>query len=202
MKTINILIADDHEFIRECYNMMISAYDDIKVVGEASDGKEAIKKAKKIKPDVILMDINMPIINGLDACTKIQEQNKDIAIIMISQYREEAYVQTSRDAGCSGYLSKDSSSEDIIAAIREVAQGNQYYKKPPSTNGAFLALFMALTKREREIIRLIAKGLSSKEIADKLFLSTRTVDTHRTNIAKKTKTKNVAQLINYAKVDL
>lgn len=191
---IKVLLADDHEMVRKGVRKMLEREKDIAVVGEAVDGADAVKKALSEFPDIILMDIRMPEMTGIEATAKILAERPHIGIIMLTVYSEDEYVRQAIRAGAVGYLLKDVEASDLVSAIRRVAAGenlidhglasrllSDLLKGVPDAAGKA----EALTEREREILDGIASGLANKEIADKLNISERTVKNHITNLFKK-----------------
>lgn len=212
--TIKVVLADDHVIVRNGIKALLEPEGDIEVIGEASDGKEAVEMARQLSPDVIIMDISMPYLNGIEATKKINMDNPHIKALMLSMYDNEAYVLQSIECGASGYLLKDSEKEELLKAIREIAQGKKYFSSPvaniladnylskmnrPKMPEPKIFQHYELTKKEIQILKLVAKGLSNKDIADKLDKSIRTVETQRFNLMKKLEVKNVVELVNFAK---
>jgi DNA-binding NarL/FixJ family response regulator len=208
MSKIRVLIADDHTLVREGIAAMLRFYEDVEVVGEASDGKEAIEKASEIKPDVVLMDIAMPGLGGLEATVEIKKLHPDMKIIVLSQYDDKEYVSRFLKAGVSGYLLKKAVGSDLIAAIKAVIKGESYLypsiavsvidgylgKEMPEVEDPY----EKLTDREHQVLKLIAEGQSHKEIASTLGISAKTVVAHQTNISEKLDIHSRAGLIKFA----
>ncbi len=208
-KVIKIVLADDHKIVRNGIRSLLENEPEIKIVGEADNGESAWNLVKKYKPHVLVSDINMPIMNGIELTQKIAASNYRTEVLILSMYNDEAYILRSVEAGVMGYLPKDADYEDIIKGIKEIAVGNMFYNAEvtriitDSLIGAKnperkIGNIVTLTKRETEVISNIVKGNSNKIIADVLFISTRTVDTHRTNIMKKLKARNTADLVRIA----
>ncbi len=208
---ITVLVVDDHPVVRDGIKMLLSKQHDIYVVGEASDGTDAIAKTRLFKPSVVLMDVSMPGMNGVDATTQIIQKFPYTKVLALTMIEESGYVGKMIEAGASGYLLKDAGGEEIVKAIRRVAQGETYFsQKSYELIGQYLSQSAAtaaepkenrlevLTKREREILNLIAKGMTSQEMAKQLFLSPRTVETHRANIMHKLHIHTTAGLIRFA----
>jgi len=181
----------------------------MEVVGEASDGREAVRLAKELRPDIIVMDIGMPLLNGLDAAGQIIRENEGIGIIILSMYADESYIVRALDAGARGYLLKDNADDDIERAIRSVAIGRPFFT--PSIAQALLEDYVRLmrerrvqdsyellTEREREVLQLLAEGKSNKEAATVLSLSPYTIETHRQNLMQKLGLHNTAEIVLYA----
>jgi two-component system, NarL family, response regulator NreC len=206
---IKLLIADDHEIFRDGFKLMLSKFTDIELVGEAENGRELVELTKKLKPDVIITDIKMPIMDGIDATQKISEKYPDIGIIGLSMFDEDDLIIDMLEAGAKGFLIKNAGKLEITEAIRTVYEGGPYYCKTTShklTNLIAKSRFnpykkvtkIEFTEKERTIIQLICKELSNKEIADKLFVSSRTVEGHRLKILDKMNVKNTVGLVVYA----
>ncbi|MBN2172785.1 MAG: response regulator transcription factor [Bacteroidales bacterium] len=209
MKSINVLLTDDHQIIIDGLKSLLEKVEDINVVGEAQNGRIALDLLKIIKVDVVLMDIDMPILNGIEATKIIKAQYPEIKVVVLSMHNESSLIRTLISAGANGYVLKNTDQEDLISAIRKVYGGQKYFSPDatislaehdalsPSTIQKDWYL-EDLTDREIEILKLIAEGFSNKEIGEKLFISHRTVDTHRTNLMKKIGVKNIAGIIKYA----
>ncbi len=211
MRKIKIIIADDHLLVRTGIISLLSDVKDIDTIGEAEDGQMVIEKAKKLKPDVVLMDISMPRVSGIEATRKIKEENPEIKILILTMHDNEEYIFSSLKQGASGILHKDTSKDELVSAIKAVAAGKKYYGRSVSQiivenllqkadDGTHLQTQdkVFLTKREKEVLYLIANGLSNQEIAERLKISARTVDTHKTNLMQKLNIKTTAALARYA----
>jgi DNA-binding NarL/FixJ family response regulator len=205
MEKITILIAEDHQIVREGLIKGLSPNKKLEIVGQASTGSEAIKKAEKLIPDVVLMDISMPDMDGMKATKKILEMNPDISILALSAYKDEEYVAEIINAGAKGYLLKDVSFEELGRAIELVSEGNLYFCKGVSNtilsrlvNSKSSKKIADLTEREVEVLKLIADGLVNKQIADKLFISVKTVINHREHIMSKLNIHSAAGLTKFA----
>ncbi|MBT8234540.1 MAG: response regulator transcription factor [Saprospiraceae bacterium] len=200
---IKILIADDHKVLLDGFKSLFENINDIEVVATAKNGVEVLDLLKSTEVDVVLMDINMPILNGVETCKKIKKLYPKIKVVALSMYKEVSYVKRMKAYGASAYLLKDDSSNEIIKAIYEVYDGGQYFSKQLKD-----LLFnnvlsddlgvVTLTRREKEVIQLISEGLSNKEIGQKLILSTHTIDSHRKNLLAKFNAKNKAELVKKA----
>jgi DNA-binding NarL/FixJ family response regulator len=205
MSKINILIADDHKLIRETWSYILNSDSRFQVIGECGDAQEAVELAKTKRPHVVLMDINMTPFSGLEATQRIRKISPGSKVIGVSMHSQPAYAKKMLQMGARGYVTKNSSKEEMIKAILEVNHGNKYIcdeikniiseqlldEKEDSPN------INALTEREMQIINFIKEGLSSKEIASSLNISLKTVEVHRHNILKKLKLKNSASLVNF-----
>jgi len=209
MDAIRILIADDHALFREGLRALFGALPDIEIAGEAADGEAAIKQVEATQPDVVLMDINMPGVNGIEATRRILSTHPNLGIIMVTMLEDDASVFSAMRAGARGYVLKGAHHDEILQAIRAVAAGQAVFgpaiaarmmnffqglnHTPPQ--GVSAAAFPELTEREREVLTLIAQGVSNKEIAEKLFISMKTVSNHITNIFSKLQVADRAQAI-------
>jgi two-component system, NarL family, response regulator DegU len=214
MKNIKIVLVDDHGIVRDGIKSTLHGEKNIKIIGEASNGLEAIDRVKKLSPDVVILDITMPEMNGIDATSIITKKYPDTKSLVLSMHDNEDYVLRSIEAGAHGYLLKDTSKEEFVKAINAVARGEKYFSTSVSNILATGYLhkiknretgftetdseFGGLTKREKGILKLIVDGQSNREIADKLDISIRTIETHRANIMKKLKVKNAVELIKVA----
>ena len=209
MKKIRILLADDHTLIRRGLRLIIEQHADLSVVGEAEDGRQAVALVASLKPDVAVLDIGMPNLNGIEAAKQITEGDSGTAVIVLSMHRDETYILRALKAGVRGYLLKDSAESDLVRAIRAVAERKSFFS--PAVSKVLLEDYMRklkrtgaedsydlLTPREREILQLVAEGKSNKEVAAILNLTVYTVETHRSNIMEKLKLKSLPELILYA----
>ncbi len=207
MSPIRVLIADDHVVMREGISFLLEAEPDIQVVGQASDGQEAWEKARQLKPDIVLMDITMPGISGLEATRQLRAALPETQVLVLTMHEGDEFFFRMLQAGASGYVLKGASSDELLNAIRAVYRGGVYlyptmakklltdYMSRPSTEQSS---YDDLTRREREILTLIAQGLTNREIAAKLVISVNTVGTHRQNIMEKLDLHNKSELIKYA----
>lgn len=209
METIRILIVDDHQLILNGISDMLRPIKQYKIVGRASNGREAVEKALSLKPDLIFMDISMPVMNGIEATKIISQELPSVKILALTQHEEREYVKQILKSGGSGYLLKNSKKDEFLEAIESVLAGKHYLSKEISEQmiNDFISTEqdksqedkdVTLTKRETEIIKKIADELSNQEIADELHISLRTVETHRRNIMQKLKVKSVVSLLKYA----
>jgi two-component system, NarL family, response regulator NreC len=209
MRKIRILLADDHTLMRRGLRLVIEQQPDLVVVGEGSDGREAVSLAASLKPDVAVLDIGMPNLNGIEAAKQITDRETGTAVVILSMYSDETYILRALKAGARGYLLKDSAESDLVKAIHSVADGKSFFS--PTVSRVLLEDYMRklqrtggessydlLTPREREVLQLIAEGKSNKEIADMLNLSVYTVETHRGNLMEKLNLKGIPELILYA----
>ncbi len=208
-RSIRVLIADDHTLFRQGVRRLLEDSDVARVIGEAADGEQAVKQASELKPDVILMDISMPNLNGIEATRRILKENGDARILILTMHDNEKYIGQILRAGAAGYLLKDTPSADFLSAIRAVHRGDSYLSPSVSRkilDGLFQdtetrrqgGAFDTLTPRERQILTLLAEGKSNREIGELLFISPKTVDVHRTNIMKKLDIHSIVELVKYA----
>ena len=211
MEKINIVLADDHILVRKGIKAMLESEEDLNVVGEAGNGKEALEVARQLHPDIIVLDIRMPEMSGLEAAAKLSEVSPTTKSLILSMHDSEEYVLQSLDAGAYGYLLKDTDKNEFIKALKQIHSGNKYFSGAVSNVLANRLLntksFIKntkvddqyhLTKREREILRMVINGTPNKEIADSLGKSVRTVETHRFNIMKKMGVNNAIDMVNKA----
>jgi len=205
MAKIKIMLVDDHAILRDGIRALIGSHDDLEIVGEASEGKEAIEKVHELAPDVVIMDIAMPEMDGLEATRRIKKNNSKIKIIVLTQHDNEEYVLASIKAGTAGYLPKKAMGSELVSAVRAIHNGDSFLY--PSAAAALIDDYRQqaeaeprdrLTGREREIFMLLADGHSSRRISEKLFISLKTVQHHKTNTMKKLNIHNRAELIKYA----
>jgi DNA-binding NarL/FixJ family response regulator len=209
-RRIRVLIADDHALVREGLIALLGHYDDIDVIGDASDGIEAIEKARELRPDVLLMDIGMPKLGGLEATTEIKKTCPDVKIIVLTQYDDREYVSRFLKAGISGYLLKRAVGSQLINSIRAVDRGEFYlfssiaaevvegYLGRDVKKAAEDSPYDKLTDREKQILKLLAEGMSHKEIAGELDISVKTVISHQTHISQKLNIHSRTSLVKYA----
>src|SRR5580704_12549249 len=209
MENVRILLADDHNILRDGMRLLLERQPGFLVVGEAADGREIVELAREQHPDVIVMDIAMPNMNGIEATRRIIEKRPETGVVILSMHYDESYVLRSLKAGARAYLLKDAVKTELIAAIQAVVQGRSFFSPKISRilQEDFVQLlgrrgvddsYDLLTDREREILQLIAEGKTNKEIANHLNLSLYTVDTHRTHILQKLNLHSVPELILYA----
>lgn len=210
--TIRVVLADDHVFVRDGIKSLLENEANIAVVGEATDGLEALKVVETEQPDLLILDIRMPNMTGIEVVEKLRSQNNFVKIVMLSMHESEEYVLKSIKAGADGYLLKGSSKEEFLKAVQTVANGGKYFSGDISsiligqlTNPAVsidskhsLDDEMVITKREKEILKLLLSGKGNKEIAEALDISKRTAEVHRFNLMKKLKVKNLMELSNKA----
>jgi DNA-binding NarL/FixJ family response regulator len=206
--TLKLLLADDHQIVRQGLRAILKTEPDFQLVGEAADGLETLRLAEKLNPDVLVLDLMMPGLGGLEVTRQLAKRAPDTRIVILSMHSNIAYVVEALRAGASAYVLKESGAEELVAAIRAVAAGKRYFS-PPISEGALGAYiekaeetpldpYNTLTAREREVLQLTAEGLSGTEISEKLFISPRTVETHRANLMRKLGVRNQKELIRYA----
>jgi|TARA_B110000967_G_scaffold182760_1_gene200937 DNA-binding NarL/FixJ family response regulator len=203
-KKIKIVLVDDHKLLREGLRNIIEQKTNMFIIGEASDGREAIKMCSKLLPDVLVMDVAMPGLNGIEAAKQIHKNHPEIKIIGLSMHSGRQFIQGMFKAGAFGYLLKDGDADELITAITTVVEHKKYLSK--DINQDFLSTLRKgdniekapLSSREKEVLQLIAEGNSSKKIGEILFLSSKTIDVHRNNIMKKTDLHTISELTKYA----
>jgi two-component system, NarL family, response regulator NreC len=206
---IRVMLADDHGIVRKGLRFLLERQSEMEVVGEASNGREAVKLVEQLRPDVVIMDIAMPQLNGIEATAQIVKRNPDVGVIMLSMYSDEGYLMRTLTAGAKGFLLKDSAEADLVRAVQAVASKKPFFS--PTIAKTLLEDYLRqlqqkgledsynlLTEREKEILQLLAEGKTNKEVANLLTLSLYTVDTHRTNIMQKLGLHNTAELVLYA----
>jgi len=205
--SVTILLADDHQLLREGLRALLDQQDDMDVVGEAVNGIQAFEMSRKLDPDVVIMDINMPELNGIEAARKIDKHCHGVKVLALSVHRDQNFVLEMLRAGASGYLLKDCALDELVLAIRMVMEGKYYLS--PAITGTVLEDFLhnrgelksnlsLLTNREREVLQLIAEGKSTRDTAATLNISAKTVETHRLRLMNKLGLRNVADLTKFA----
>ena len=202
-RKIRILLADDHAVVRKGFRLILNQEGDLEVVGEAGDGEQAVELARELRPDVIIIDVGMPKVNGVEATRRILEYCPESQILILSMYNDAVYVRESLRAGARGYLLKDAIDEDLLRAVRAVAIGEAFLS--PAISRTVLEdyqqttdPFDTLTAREREVLQMLAEGKVAKEIATALNVSVFTVDAHRGRILKKLGLKSSTELVKFA----
>lgn len=206
--SITVLIADDHDLIRQGLKSILQQRSEYTVIGEAQDGEEALEKAEKLKPAIMLLDISMPKISGLDIITQVKRRSPETKIMMISVHKMSAYIMKAFKAGVSGYLIKENAAEELLLALGRVSSGKIYLSPTASeflveeiTAGGLDKLLKKeelITGREHDVLRMVVEGKSAKEIAKVLFISPRTVENYKNNILKKLNFHKTSDLIKYA----
>ncbi len=208
MKYIKILLADDHAILRDGLKIAIQTDKSFKILGEAGDGEEVVDMVKKLQPDIVILDINMPKLSGIEAARAIRKFDKKVRILILTMHEQENYIVDAISSGVNGYIFKMSDMEEFLLAIKELAAGRDYFSEKVSKI-VFKGMQskaqktedlekIHITTREKEILRLLAKGCTSQEIAETLFISYFTVGQHRKNILEKLGLKNTAELVFYA----
>jgi len=209
MKSIRILLADDHGVVRKGLRFLLERDGRMEVIGEATDGREAVKLAEELDPQVVIMDIGMPQLNGIEATAQIFKRKPEIGVVILSMHSDEGYLIRSLQAGAKGYLLKDSAETDLVRAVEAAATGKPFFS--PAIAKTLLEDYLSqmqqrglhdsydsLTEREKEILQLIAEGKSNKEAAAVLNLSLYTVETHRTHLMQKLNLHNTAEIVLFA----
>jgi len=203
-----IVLADDHHVVRQGLRALLEAVPDFSVVGEAGDGLEALQLVERLQPNVLVLDLRMPGLSGLEVARQVGQRSPGTRVVILSMYDDEAYVLEALGHGADGYVLKDSSAAHLVEAVRQVAIGRRYLSPPLSertveayvqrAKETLLDEYETLTAREREVLHLVVEGYTSAEIADLLSISPRTVDTHRTNLMRKLGLRTPTSLIRYA----
>jgi DNA-binding NarL/FixJ family response regulator len=210
MTKITVLLVDDHTVVRQGLRALLEAEEDMSVVGEADDGRQAVQMTERLQPDVVVMDIGMPSLNGLEATRQISKRNPRSKVVILSSYSDDEYVQQLTDAGATGYLIKQTAAQDLVLAIREARKGNVFFS--PAISKRLLDHYRhafvrgeavkkggrRLTSREMEVLQFIVEGHANKQIAGKLFISIKTVEKHRQQVMNKLEIHDVAGLTRYA----
>jgi DNA-binding NarL/FixJ family response regulator len=209
MAKIRILLADDHTLFRQGIRQLISAESDMEVIGEASNGSDAVDRAAELKPDLVLMDIGMPGLSSFEATRQIKKNRPETKVLVLTMYDDEDYLVESMEVGASGYVLKDSPAPQLVSAVRDVFRGGSYLSprmlsqlvddfrtRVRSTDR--MPRFATLTPREKEVLKMLAEGSSVKEVACQLNLSVKTVEAHKFNLMRKLDIHNKAQLVQYA----
>jgi two-component system response regulator NreC len=208
MSRATVVLADDHQVVREGLRALLAAAPDLAVVGEAPDGIEALRLVDELTPTVLVVDLMMPGLGGLDVVREVSRRSPRTRTVVLSMYTSPAYVHEALSNGALGYVAKDAAASHLLSAVRAAAAGRRYLSPPLSeasveayarrARGAPLDLYQTLTRREREILRLVVQGHTSVEIANRLTISARTVDTHRANLMRKLGLRNQMDLLRYA----
>jgi len=206
---VKVLIADDHGVVRKGLRLLLEQYPELVVVGEAANGREAVTMAATLLPQVVVLDVAMPILNGIEAAEQILKANAQIGVILLTMHADESYVLRALHVGVKGYLLKESAEEDLLLAIRSVAHGKPFFSR--AINEVLLEDYMRvlkqqglsdtfdlLTTREKEVLQLLAEGRTNKEVATLLDVSPYTVESHRTNLMQKLNVHNTAEIVLYA----
>lgn len=202
-----IVLAEDHNVVRQALRLLIESADDFSVIGESSDGLDAVNIVERLQPDILVLDIMLPGLNGLEVMLRVRRRSPETRVIVLSMYSDEAYILQALRNGAHGYVLKEASADELLNAIREVSEGHRYLS-PPLSERAIEAYiqraqeetepYLALTEREREVLQLAAEGNSNPQIADRLSISPRTVETHRANLMQKLDLRNQTDIVRYA----
>jgi len=209
MKKITVLLVDDHKIVRQGLRALLSQEEDIEVVGEAENGRQAVQMASKTIPNIVIMDVVMPLLNGLEGTRQVLKSVPTAKVLVLSSYSDDDYVQQLTEVGASGYLTKQTAADDLVLAIREVQKGNAFFSpaiakrlrdrcRQAFVDGQPLKRNVELTSREAEVLQLIAEGLPNKQIAGELGISIKTVEKHRQQVMNKLNIHDVAGLTRYA----
>jgi DNA-binding NarL/FixJ family response regulator len=210
MKRITVLLAEDHQIVREGFRSLLKHEPDIEVVGEAETGRQAVRLTRKLRPEVVVMDIAMPLLNGLEATRQIRKDFPDTKVLILSAHSDDAYVEQVTELGATGFLLKQTSSHNLATAIREVQKGNTFYSPAISKRlnsrdhtrqdreGNFKKKNNRLSSREVEVLQLIAEGKPNKQVAEELGVSFKTIDKHRQHLMSKLNIHDTAGLTRYA----
>ena len=209
MTKIKVVVADDHPIVREGVRMILAKERDIEVVGEAADGEQALQLVERVRPDVVIMDISMPGMGGIEATQKVRERYPKVSVLVLTMHEDESYVFQLLRAGASGYVLKRAAAQDLVHAVRAAARGEaflypsvarkvveDYLKRVEAGEGR--ERYDGLTAREKEVLTLIAEGFTNQQIAEKLFISIKTVQTHRAHIMEKLGLHDRTELVRYA----
>ena len=206
MDKTKLVLVDDHAIMRDGIKALLNIYDDMEVVGEAADGREAMEMVRELNPDVVVMDISMPVMDGLEATRHLTRKHPKVKVIILTQHDNREYILSAIKAGAAGYIPKKALGSDLVAAIRAVLQGDSFLY--PSAARTLIEdyrkqaeqpdIYDSLTEREREVLKLTAEGQTSRQIAQSLYISQKTVQGHRTKIMEKLDLHNRTELIKYA----
>ncbi len=203
-RKIRVLLVDDHGVVRQGFRLILQQHPDVEVVGEASEAQEAIALVEKLEPDVVILDVAMPRVNGVEVARQIRQNSPRSNLLMLSMHKDAMYVRESLRAGAKGYLLKDSMDKDLLDAVRAVARGDGFLS--PSVSGTVVEDYQKhvkdpldlITNRERQILQMLAEGKTSKDVAAELDISVYTVDAHRSRIMKKLQLKTIGDLVRFA----
>ena len=208
MKKITVLLCDDHAMVRSGLRQLLKTAADIEVIGEAGNGHQSVRETRRLAPDVVLMDISMPLLNGMEAARQIVKEFPSAKVLILSAHNDDQYVQHAVKAGAVGYLMKECAENDLLRAVREIAQGNAFFspaitkrllKQPPENFlNNLIKKVVVLSNRQTEVLQLIAEGYSTKQMGGLLCLSAKTVEKHRQGLMIKLNIHNIAHLTRYA----
>ncbi|MEN8614569.1 response regulator transcription factor [Dehalogenimonas sp. THU2] len=207
--TVTIFLADDHSVVRSGIRAVLEGQNDFEVIGESSDGLESVQLVEKLHPDVLIVDLMLHGISGIEVCRQVVKRSNRTCVILLSMYGNETYVQGALRAGAKGYLLKESTVDELVAAVRDVMTGRHYLSSALSQraiesyikqteNDAVVDPYEQLSTREREVLHMVVRGHTGADIAKRLFISPRTVEAHRANLMRKLNLKNHSQLLRYA----
>jgi DNA-binding NarL/FixJ family response regulator len=205
--TVKLFLADDHQIVRQGLSAILRARSDYELVGEAADGLETVRQVEKLKPDVLILDLMMPRLNGIEVARQVSQRSPRTTIVILSMSSDDAYVHEALRAGARGYVLKEAGFDELLKAIQETLAGRRYLSPPISEEalreyaerlGAADSPYESLTAREREVLQLTAEGLTGIEISERLFISPRTVETHRANLMRKLALRNQRELVRFA----
>ncbi|HEY3852774.1 MAG TPA: response regulator transcription factor [Verrucomicrobiae bacterium] len=208
MKKISVLLVDDHQVVRQGLRALLSHAEDIEVVGEAEDGAQAVQMAAKNPPDIIVMDVVMPVVNGLESTKQVLKRVPSTKVLILSSYSDDDYVQKLMDAGAAGYLGKQTAGDDLLVAIREIKKGNTFFsadiarrrrdrRRQAFNDGMPSKKNLELTAREMQVLQLVGNGYANKQVAAELGISIKTVEKHRQQVMNKLNIHEVAGLTRY-----
>jgi two-component system response regulator NreC len=206
---LKLLIADDHGVVRKGLRLLLEQYPELEVIGEAANGRDAVRLAAELSPNIVIVDVAMPLLNGIEAAEQIRKANANIGVIILTMHADESYILRALNAGVKGYLLKESAEDDLLRAVKAVSQGKPFFS--PAITETLLEDYMRvmkqdglsdtfdlLTTREKEILQLLAEGKTNKEVAAILDVSLYTVESHRTNFMQKLNLHNTAEIVLYA----
>ena len=204
---LSIVLADDHALVREGLKHLLMTFKNVQVIGEAGDGFEAIRKADELKPDIMILDISMPQLRGIEAIKEIKRYSPETKVLILSMYKNSEYIRQTLQYGASGYILKESASDELRKAISCIAEDQVYLS--PAISKSVVASWLnesknpqndraPLTKREQEVLKLLAEGNTNRQVAEKLHISIKTAETHRAHISEKLQMKSLADLVKYA----
>lgn len=201
---IKVLLADDHQIIIDGLRFILDQEETVEVVGEASDGREVLDKLKNREVDIVILDINMPVLDGIDTMIRIRESHPEVKVLMLTMYNNAEFIKKLNQAGADGFILKNTGKEELMTALNTLSEGKTYYGQEvtktllDSQNKSKQPDKIELTKREKEVLGLLADGLTTSEISEKLFISTHTVESHRKNLLSKFRVKNTTGLVKFA----
>ena len=203
MSTVKVIIADDHKLIIDGLKALLGNAPGVRIIAEAENGLQLVEQARILEPHLVITDIDMPVMSGIDAVKQLRKEFPELKILVLTMHKDKSFYTKMKEAGANGYIHKNIDKEELLFAIHKVSSGKEYtsteiHEEPEAPAIPAAVTADALTKREIEILIHIAEGLTNAEIGNKLFISDRTVDTHRTNIMRKLNVNNVAGLIRYA----